>query len=181
MIIKVNNDPDVLSNINLINDIIICFKNYKTLEPLKMVEVNDIDCDIFVKNIQPIKATNLNNSLQFDYSPKIKISVPINIQVDIKSHLENTHVEYKFKKDPILVAEKDLYFAIYSDINLIFKQIDIRNALKFNGNIIPIGNDLITLNFLYKVIDLRYTLSHDIYLIQNSMIYDSFPNFSSIN
>lgn len=181
MIIRIKDDVDALSAINLLTDIVICFKNYKTLDPLKISEVEDIDCDIFVRNVQPIKATNLNNTLQFDYSPKIKVSAPMNVQLDIKSNLENTHLDYNLIKCPRLDVERDLYFVIYTDIKLSFKQIDIRKPLKFNGNVIPIGNCLISLNFLYKIIDSKYFLSHNIYIIQNALVYDNLPNFSSIN
>jgi len=181
MIINVNNDVETLNNIDLTKDIIISFKTFKNLEQLKLIEIADIDCEIFLRNRFPIKSTNINNALQFDYHPKIKISTPMNVRLQLDSNLFNMSLNCNFDKTPIQIIDADLYFILYENFKLSFKQIDIQNnKLTFAGNTIPTGNTIIEISFINKIIDNKYTLSNNIYLIQNSMIFDNFPNFSDI-
>jgi hypothetical protein len=177
MIIKIKDDPEILSKIDLTKDIIICHGQYKELDLLKMTEVYDIDYDIFIKNIHPIKSVNVNNFLRFEYSPNIKISTPINIKFEINSNVNNMKSYYSLLKTPILIDDTNRYFVIYKNIKITFKHIDSRVFSKFNGNIIPTGEDLATFDFIYRVVDSSYEVSNNIYIIQNSIIYDNFPNF----
>lgn len=177
MVIKIKDDPEILSKLDLTKDIIICHGQYKELELLKMEEVYDIDYDIFIKNIRPIKSVNVNNCLQFEYSPNIKISTPINIRFEINSNVDNMRSYYSLIKSPICIEDTKKYFVIYKNIKLTFKHIDSRIFSKFNGNIIPTGEDLANFDFIYRVIDSSYETSNNIYIIQNSIVYDNFPNF----
>lgn len=178
MIIKTKDDPEILSNINLTKDIVICYGTYKELELLNMSEIYEVDYNIFIKNVQAIKAVNVNNILQFEYAPKIKVSAPINIKFEINTNINNMVLYSTLSKTTLCDNNKDLKFTIYKNIKTSFKYIDSRIFSKFNGNIIPIGEDLMIFDFIYKVTDTFYSFVNDIYIIQNSMIYDNFPNLA---
>jgi hypothetical protein len=178
MIIKTKEDPEILSKLNLTKDVIICYKSYKEIEALKMSEIYNIDYDIFIKNVNAIKAVNVNNILQFEYSPKIKISTPINIKLELLSNINNMSLYCNWHKTTLCDTNSDLKFTIYKDIKLMYKHIDVRIFSKFNGNIIPIATDLATFEFTYRITDRSYLLENDIYIIQNSMIYDTFPDLA---
>jgi len=179
--IYVKDNVEVLSQMDLTKDIIISFKNYKDLETLKMTEVYDANFDIIIKTIKSIKAININNSLQFDYSPNLKISTPINFKLQLCSNIENTRLEYTSNKQSLNIDGTDNFIIIYKNFQISLKQIDIRKHLNFTGNVIPIGIDILSLDFLYRCVDSPHNMMvNNIYCIQNSMIYDNFPNFSEI-